>query len=92
MLNGLYMATLTVCQTRTGNNGHLDPVRLVELNVHNSDNFVARQYSYGDGTSQHGFGFRFVKDPKKGLHQSRVMVLDYSQWTLRHLIHFLCKY
>ena len=91
MLNSLYMATMTVCQTRLGNTGHLDPVGLVELNVHNSDNFTPRRYLHSSVATSHGFGFKFVKNPKKGLHQSRVMVLDYSRWKLRHIIHFLCK-
>ena len=94
MLNSLYMATLTVCSTGTGNTGHLDPVGLHELNVHNSDDFTPRRYARGatDAQSSHGFGFIFVKNPKRGLHQSRVMVLDYGRWKLKHLIHFLCKF
>lgn len=92
MLNSLYMATMTVCQTRTGNTGHLDPVGLVELNVHNSDNFSPRTYYRGPNGESHGFGVNFVQNPRKGLHQSRVMVLDYGKWTLRHMVHFLCEY
>ena len=94
MLHGLYMATMTVCTTTTGNTGHLDPVGLVELNVHNVSDFTPRRYARGanDADSTHGFGFTFVKNPKKGLHQSRVMVLDYGRWKLKHLIHFICKF
>lgn len=94
MLHGLYMATLTVCTTGTGNTGHLDPVGLVELNVHKKTDFTPRRYACAaaaGANSTHGFGFTFVKNPKKGLHQSRVLVLDYGRWKLKHFIHFICK-
>ena len=92
MLRGLYMATMTVTQTGTGNDGHLDPVKITELNVHNVPNFVARTYARGDGSTRHGFGFAFAPMPKRGLHKARVMVLDLSRWKIRHIVHLICKF
>ena len=91
MLNGLYLATMCVARTGSGNDGHLDPVSITELNIHNTSGFVARSYSRGDGSTQHGFGFSFAPKPKRGLHKARIMVLDFSRWKIRHIVHFLCK-
>ena len=85
------MATMCVAQTETGNNGHLEPVSITELNVHNVPNFVARRYTRGNGETRHGFGFPFAPMPKRGLHKARIMVLDFGKWKLRHLVHFICK-
>ena len=87
------MATMAVTQTETGNSGHLDPVSITELNVHNKPDFVARHYARGNGGDklQHGFGFVFAPIPKRGLHKARVMVLDFSRWKIRHIVHALCK-
>lgn len=87
------MATMCVAQTGTGNKGHLEPVSLTELNVHNKSDFVARHYARGNGGDelQHGFGFAFAPVPKRGLQRARVMVLDLSRWKLRHIIHAFCK-
>ena len=92
MLNDLYMATMCVAQTSTGNTRHMTPVSITELNVHNVPDFVARKYSRGDGSTRHGFGFDFAPTPKRGLHKARIMVLDFSKWKIRHLVHFICKF
>lgn len=94
MLDSLYLATMSCSQQATGNTGHLVPFSLVELNVHQSETFVARQYARGNGgdAPQHGFGFGFGRATTRGVHRARVMVLDFGKWKMRHLIHFLCKY
>ena len=94
MLDSLYLATMSCSQQADGNTGHLVPFSLVELNVHQSENFVARHYSRGNGgdAPQHGFGFGFGRRVQKGVHRARVMVLDFGRWKVRHLVHFLCEY
>ena len=94
MLNSLYLARMDCAETGSGNNGHLDPISITELNVRNVRDFKPRQYRrVGDGTRlASGFGFVFGPETTRGLHKARVMVLDFSQWKVRHLIHFISKY
>ena len=93
MLNSLYLATLSCAQDVIGNTGQMGPISLVELNVRQSDNFVARRYARGNGGDepQHGFGFGFGRKVQRGVHKTRVMVLDFGKWKVRHLCHFICE-
>ena len=91
MLSGLYLATMSCAQNASGNTGHMGPISLVELNVRNSENFVARRYARVDDTDEPQHGFGFGKRVQRGVHKTRVMVLDFGRWKVRHLCHFICE-
>ena len=94
MCQGIYLATLECHQNGIGDASCMHPMSLTELNTSNVSNFTPRYYerrSRGDKPDM-GFGFAFVPKASTRVHKARVMVLDYSKWTLRHYIHFLCKY
>ena len=80
-------------QTTRGNSGHLDPVAITELNLRGDPHFKPRHYRRTNGNQlASGFGFVFAPTTTRGLHKTRVMILDFSQWRVKHLVHFICKY
>ena len=94
MCRDVYMGRLDCHKTGTGDIGGMNPMRLTELNVTNSADFVARQYQLRNlGTRpDNGFGFAFCEPSTRDVHKARVLCIDYSKWTIRHFVHFLCKY
>ena len=93
MCKSVYLGRLDCHQSGTGNVGGMSPMSLVELNVDGSTNFVPRRYQLRNRGSKPdmGFGFAFAPISINRVHKSRVLVVDFSKWTLRHYIHFLCK-
>ena len=94
MCKGLYLAQLECHQHGVGDVSGMHPISLTELNTSDVPNFSPRYYerrNRGDRPDM-GFGFAFAPKANSRLHRARVMVLDYSRWTLRHLVHFICKY
>ena len=94
MCKSVYLAQLACHQHGRGNTSSMHPMSLTELNTTNAPDFTPRHYerrTRGDRPDM-GFGFAFVPVATSRVHVSRVMVVDYSKWTLRHYIHFLCKF
>lgn len=94
MCKGIYLATMDCHQRGVGDVSGMHPMCITELNTSGTPNFTPRYYerrSRGDRPDM-GFGFAFAPKSNSHVHKARVMVLDYSKWTLRHYIHFLCKY
>lgn len=95
MCHSVYLGRLDCRQTGPGDVGGLAPICLTELNVHNNSDFKPRQYRRRDARGDkpdHGFGFGFAEFTTTGVHKGRVLVIDYSKWTIRHYVHFLCKF
>ena len=94
MCNSVYLARLDCRQTGPGDVGGLSPISLTELNVSNKPNFRPRHYQRRPergSLPDHGFGFGFAEFTTNRVHRGRVLVLDYSKWTIRHYVHFQCK-
>ena len=95
MCKSVYLARMDCRQTGPGDVGGLSPMCLTELNVLNEPNFKPRHYRRrevrGD-KPDHGFGFGFSEFVTTNVHKGRVLVIDYSKWTIRHYVHYLCKF
>ena len=94
MCKSIYLGRLDCHQTGSGNVGGMSPISLTELNTDGVTNFTPRRYQLRDrGTKPDmGFGFAFAPNSTTRVHKARVLVIDFSKWTLRHYIHFLCKF
>lgn len=95
MLNSVYLATMECVLDGHGDNGHMTPIALTELNTLGTNAFTPRHYRrVGDNPRnllQSGFGFVFAPYTTHGVHRTRVMVIDFSRWKVRHITHFLGK-
>ena len=94
MCKGVYLARLDCHQSGVGDVSSMHPMSLTELNTSNAADFTPRQYQLRNRGPKPdmGFGFAFVPTATTHIHKARVMVIDYSKWTLRHFIHFICKF
>ena len=96
LLNSVYLATMECVIDNTGDNGHMTPIALTELNTLGASAFTPRRYrrvgDNQDNRLQSGFGFTFAPYTTRGVHKTRVMVVDFSRWKVRHITHFLGKF
>ena len=95
-LDSVYLATMECVLDSRGNNGHMTPIALTELNTLGRSAFTPRRYRrVGDNPEnrlQSGFGFVFAPYTTRAVHKTRVMVIDFSKWKLCHITHFLGKF
>ena len=96
MLNSVYLATMECILDGRGNQSHMTPIALTELNTLGVSAFTPRRYRrVGDNPEnrlQSGFGFPFAPYTTRGVHRTRVMVVDFSRWKVRHIVHFMGKF
>ena len=100
MLDSIYMATVGFVRKYTGNRSHLVATSLKEIateytrSTHTLRSFNANS-ELGVGSNDRplfNFGFNFTRsDRTLDMEFARVCVIDFGNWTLRHLFHFMCK-
>ena len=100
MLDSVYMATVGFLRKYTGNRSHLVATSIKEIATeYTRSTHTLRSYNanseLGNGSQDRplfGFGFKFSRsDRTLQMELARVCIIDFGEWTLRHLFHFMCK-
>ena len=102
MLRSMYMARMGFVTFRTGPGVRLNPISVTEMlecdGVPNLRSTVCTDSAYDSDfenqteVSLDGFGFKFSRKSLDGvIHHARVAIIDFSEWTLTHYLHFLGK-